>query len=135
MLSFALLAFFLPLLNAREQQLFSLDSKVQTFVPEHHRPWSLLLSQNIESSTCVILSSPEHTQSHKSIRNPGDVVVINKSSSSVDGVEGVIENTLEIVGFDRRVLWSKAGELCTSIEDQSFTAVDTTEYEVVLPWN
>lgn len=124
---------FAVFVNAREQHVFSLDSpRMQTITPRHHKPWSLILSLHKGTSNCAILSDPAQTQVHKSVTKPGDVVVINRSSTSAAGWEGLEECTLEIIGFDRRVIWAKASELCASIEsDVSYSADILAEYEVV----
>ena len=131
--SLSLIALFLPLLAAREQQIFSVDyAQVQTITPQHHQPWSLLLSQNIETSNCIVHKAPEYAQFHRSIKEPGDVVVINKNPSSLDNLENVKEFTLEIIGYDSRTLWTKTSELCSSIDYQYFLEVEEfAEYEVV----
>ena len=129
----SLVALFLPLLSAWEQQVFYVDyPQVQTITPQHHQPWSLLISQNIETSNCVVHNAPEPAQVHRSIQKPGDVVVINKAPSSLDNFENVNEYTLEIIGYDNRTLWAKTSELCSSIDYQYFLEVEEfAEYEVV----
>ena len=131
--SLSIIALFLPLLSAWEQHVFSVDySQVQTITPQHHQPWSLLLSQDIETSNCIVHKAPEHAQVHRSIKKPGDVVVINKAQSSIDNLENVKEYTLEIIGYDSRTLWIKTSELCSSIDYQYFLEIeDFAEYEVV----
>ena len=133
MLPIIALVAFVVLVNAREQHVFSLHSpRIQTITPHRHKPWSLLLSRHKETSNCAILSAPAQAQVHKSVEKPGDVVVINRSSTSATGWEGLEECTLEIIGFDRRVIWAKASELCASIEsDVSYSADILAEYEVV----
>jgi hypothetical protein len=132
-LSLSLITLFLPLLSAWEQQLFSVDYlQVQTIIPQHRQPWSLLLSQNIETSNCIVHKAPEHAQVHRSIKEPGDVVVINKAPTSLDNLENIKEHTLEIIAYDNRALWIKTSELCASIDYQYFLEVeDFAEYEVV----
>ena len=125
----------LPFIDAREQHVFSLDSpKALTVTPYHHQPWSLVISQNTRTLNCVILSHPQYTQSHKSVQEPGDAVIVNKSPSSIDGWEGVEERTLEIIGFDKRIIWNKAAELCSSLDSSQAISFETdtlAEYEVV----
>jgi hypothetical protein len=131
--SLALLTFCLPLCSAREQQVFSLgSSRTQKILPHHHQPWSLLLSRDTYSSNCIILHPPELTQIHRSISKPGDVLVIDKSPSSAEGIDGVTDHTYEIIGFDKRLLWSKTSELCSLIDYQYFSEdKPLAEYEVV----
>jgi hypothetical protein len=128
---YTLIALF-SLVNAREQHFFSLlSSQGQTVTPHHHQPWSLLLSQDSQTSQCMVISSPEHTQSHKSIKQPGDVLILNKSPSGVDETGQFEENILEIIGFDNIILWTKANEICSSISWSSFSTDTISEYEVV----
>jgi len=120
----------------REQHLFSLDTletvREQTLTVQHHQPWSLLLSQNIVTSNCVVLEPPDVAQTHKSINGFGDVVILNKSSSNGPGVECAEKNTLEILGFDQRSIWMKVSELCSTIDYKYSTEIATlAEYEVV----
>ena len=105
--SVLLVTVFVPLLSVGEQRVFSVDyPKIQKITPQHHQPWSLVLSQDVDTSDCIIHKAPEHAQFHRSIKDPGDVVVINKTQSSLDNVEDVKEYIVEIIGFDNRVLCS-----------------------------
>jgi hypothetical protein len=131
--SILFIVLFLPLFSAREQQVFSLSyPQAQTITPQHYHPWSLLISRIVDTHHCLVLRAPELTQMHKSIKTWGDVLVFNKSPSSLDGIEGFKEYTLEIIGFDKLILWAKANELCSSIDYQYPTGIDSiAEYEVV----
>jgi hypothetical protein len=129
---FIFLLLFISFTNAREQQIFSLGyPHVQTIIPKHHQPWSLLLSQDTATSNCVLFKGPEYAQKHQSIRQPGDVIVVNKSPS-LGGIKDVEKYTLEIIGFEKQVLWDKASEICTSISYGETSQVEPlAEYEVV----
>jgi len=131
--SLFLIALSLPLLSAREQQVFSLDHRqVQTITLHHHQPWSLLLTRDTATSDCVIVHPPELAQKHRLIKDKGDVLIINKTLSRVDGIECLKEHTLEIIGFDKRIVWTKTNELCSSIDYQYFGNDEPlAEYEVV----
>jgi hypothetical protein len=126
----------LPLINARQNQQrpLSLNSlHIQSVDTHHSQPWSLLLSQNPTTSSCIVLSRPEQAQIHRSIKEPGDVLVINKTLSSVDGFEVVDEYVMEVIGYDQRVLWSTTSQLCSSISyDYPSTLEKYSEFEVVL---
>jgi len=122
----------------RQQHHFSLDAlesaRKQTLTIPHHQPWSILLSQNIITSECVVLQPPELAQTHKSIREFGDVFILNKSASDVKPFECAAENTLEILGFDQRSVWMKVSEWCSTIDYKYSTEIATlAEYEVVKP--
>ena len=131
--SLALISLFLPLHYAWEQHVFSPDdSHIQTITPQRHQPWSLLITYNINSFDCVVLRAPELAQTHRAIRNRGDVLVIKKSPSTFDGMDGVQESTLEIIGFDERILWTTTSSFCASIEHSHFSEEEElAEYEVV----
>jgi hypothetical protein len=131
--SLFLIALSLPLFSAREQQVFSLDHRqAQTITPPHHQPWSLLLTQDTATSDCVIIHLPELAQKHRLIKDQGDVLIINKTLSRVDGIECLKEHTLEIIGFDKRIVWTKTNELCSSIDYQYLGNDEPlAEYEVV----
>jgi hypothetical protein len=130
----ALLTTFTCLVNAREQHVLSLNSfRTESVSPPHHQPWSLRLSQKTLTSECTLLLSPEAAQVHRQIRNPGDVLVINKSiTTNIDESEPDDEDILEIIGFDEQVLWDKADEICATIYLDSPTTDTFAEYEVVL---
>jgi hypothetical protein len=133
-LTLLFLGVFASVLDAqREQHLFSLETAhKQTLPVQHHQPWSLLLSQNIVTSNCIILEPPELAQTHKSIKEFGDVLILNKSSSNERGTECAEENTLEILGFDQRSVWIKVSELCSTIDYKYSTEIATlADYEVV----
>jgi len=133
-LTLLFLGVFASVLDAqREQHLFSLETPHEQTVPvQHHQPWSLLLSQNIVTSNCIVLEPPELAQTHKSINELGDVLILNKSSSNEQGTECAEENTLEILGFDQRSLWMKVSELCSTIDYKYSTEIASlAEYEVV----
>lgn len=131
--SLFLIALSLPLFSAWEQQVFSLDHReVQTIAPHHHQPWSLLLTRDTATSDCVIIHPPELAQKHRLIKDQGDVLIINKTLSRVDGIECLKEHTLEIIGFNKRIVWAKTSELCSSIDYQYFGNDEPlAEYEVV----
>jgi hypothetical protein len=127
------LAALLPVLEARIQQTFSLrDPEAQIIVPQHRQPWSLLLSQDPKTSDCIVLSPPEQAQVHRTIEKPGDVLVINKTLSRVDGFEIIDEYVMEILGYDEHILSTKISQLCAAIEYHSTVDI-TAEYEVVFP--
>jgi hypothetical protein len=133
-LGLAAIAAFLPLLEAKPQQVaFSLRPRqAQIIVPQHHQPWSILLSQNPNTADCIVLSQPAQAQFHKSINNAGDVLMVNKTLSSTDGFEIINEYVVEIIGYDQRILWQKTSELCSAINYQYPTEVDPlAEFEVV----
>jgi hypothetical protein len=132
-LSLAFITAFLPLIRAREQHHFSLGSAQDTtFTPRHTQPWSLSISQNPLNSDCVVLSAPEQTRAHKWIQEPGDVLVLNKTLGGDAAVEKVDEYLLEIIGYDRRILWEETSRLCAAIEYTESFAVDTyAEFEAV----
>jgi hypothetical protein len=124
----------LPVLHAREQQTFSLQRpQDQTIVPHHRQPWSLLLSKDPSTGDCIVLSQPEQAQIHRSINDPGDVLVINKTLSSVDGFEIIDQYVMEILGYDQRILWMKTSNLCSAIEYEYLSTDEDAsgEYEVV----
>ena len=125
----------LPLINARQQQQrpLSLNSpELQTIETHHSQPWSLLLTQDPATSNCIVLSPPEQAQIHRSIKEPGDVLIINKTLSSIDGFEVVDEHVMQILGFDERILWSTTSQLCSSIKYQYPSTLETySEFEVV----
>jgi hypothetical protein len=131
------LGLFASVLDAqREQHLFSLDAleaaHEQTLPIQHHQPWSLVLSQNIVTSKCVVLQPPELAQTHKSIKEFGDVFILNKSSPDVQEMECAEENTLEIFGYNQPSIWMKVSELCSSLDYKYSTETATlAEYEVV----
>ena len=131
----ALASAFLPLICAREQHHFALDSARQTTItPQHLQPWSLSISQNPRNADCLVLSGPEQTQTHKLVQEPGDVLVINKTLGVGDVVETVDEYNLEIIGYDKRILWEEASRLCAAIEYAETSEVDSyAEFEVVCP--
>lgn len=130
--SLAFLASWLPLISAREQHTFSLDSlKGTTITPLHAQPWCLSISQNPLNADCLVISSPEQTQAHKWIQGPGDVLVLNKTFSGGAAVEKVDEYLLEIIGYDKRILWQEASRLCAAIEYPESTQQETfAEFEV-----
>jgi hypothetical protein len=128
------LAALLAVLNAKEQQAFSLQRpQDQMILPHHRQPWSLLLSQDPGTGDCRVLSQPEQAQIHRSINDPGDVLVINKTLSSVDGFEIINQYIMEIIGYDKRILWTKTSNLCSAIEYE-YLSTDgdaSGNYEVV----
>lgn len=73
---------------------------------------------------------------HRSIEYPGDVLIVNKTLSSIDGIDDVKEYVLEIIGFDQRILWAKVSEMCSFI-DYGYFADDEllAEYEVVCSYD
>ena len=125
----------LPFADAREQHVFNLNGPdVQRIVPPHHQPWSLLVAQNPRTGDCVVLNQPELTQTHRSIEEKGDYVVVNKTMSSSDGVEIDHDNIFEIIGFDKRILWTTTNQMCHGIEYPPSDIAETyKEYEVVCP--
>src|SRR5579859_1467795 len=133
--SLSFLTALLPLISAREQQTFSLNSARATIItPLHSQPWSLSISQNPRNADCLVLSAPEQTQTHKWIQAPGDVFVLNKTLVGGAAVEKVNEYLLEIIGFDKRILWQEASRLCAAIEYTESPQVESyAEFEVVRP--
>jgi len=119
------------LVDAREQIPFSFHSEERTVFPRHHQPWSILVAQSPHTSNCTLLSVPELAQHHRAVLEPGDVVVVNKTVSTLSGVKGE-EAILEIIGYDSQALRDKTEELCSSLNDQSNTIEIEAEYEVVL---
>lgn len=120
----------------RQQHFFSLDAletaREQTLPIQYHQPWSILLSQNVITSNCVVLEPPELAQTHKSIHEFGDVLILNKSSPNVLCAECAEKNTLQIIGFDQRSVWMKVSELCSTIDYKySLETATLAEYEVV----
>ena len=134
-LSLLVVAAFLPFLNAKEQQAFYPQKpEAQTIVPYHHQPSSLLLSQTPNTCDCVVLSEPAPAQVHRSIINPTDVLVINKTVSSVDGFEIIDQHVMEVIGYDERILWTKTNQICVTIQHVAPETEDTSaEFEVVCP--
>ena len=135
-LSLLFLTLFTFVLDAREQHIFSLDTLEtvleQRISLQHYQPWSLLLSQNVSTSNCIVLQSPALAQTHKSIKEFGDVLVLNKAPSNVRGGECVEDSILEILGFDQRSIWMKVSELCSTIGYKySDDIAPLAEYEVV----
>jgi hypothetical protein len=133
--SLALAAVFLPLIDAREQHHFALTSTQGTTInPRRTQPWSLSVSQNPLDSTCIVITAPQQTQSHKWIQEPGDVFVVNKTLGGSAAVEQVDEYLLEIIGYDKRILWQEASRICAAIESRESPDVDAyAEFEVVCP--
>jgi hypothetical protein len=128
----------LGLVNAREQQILSVgETQIKKVTLYHHRPWTILFSKQIHDSSCTVLTSPEPAQIHRSVTEPGDVIVLNKTLSTMDAKDGVNEHTFEIIGFDEHALWTQLFKLCDSIEYQySSEASSLAEYEVVQAlWN
>ena len=57
----------------------------------------------------------------------GDTLVLNKSVLQVDD-----NRVIEVLGYDRRNLWSRVNELCTADINYQFSEVESySEYEVV----
>ena len=132
--SLTLAALFSPLIiGAREQHHFALNSPQGTTINPHpSQPWSLFLSQNPSSSNCTVIIAPQRAQPHKSIQGPGDVLVINKTLGGSAAVEQIDEYLLEIIGYDKRILWQEANRICAAIEYRESSDVDTyAEFEVV----
>jgi len=122
----------LTLVHAREQIAFSFHPEQErTVVPRHHQPWSILVAQSPHTSNCTLLSVPELSQHHREVSKPGDVVVVNKTASTLAGVKGE-KAILEIIGYDTQALRDKTEELCSSLKDQSKAIEIEAEYEVVL---
>jgi len=133
-LTLLFLGVFASVLDAqREQHVFSLGTAHEQTLPvQHHQPLSLLLSQNIVTSNCIVLQPPELAQTHKSIKEFGDVFILNKSSPDVQEMECAEENTLEIFGYNQPSIWMKVSELCSTIDYKYSTEIATlAEYEVV----
>jgi hypothetical protein len=131
-----LLPLLLPSVQGREQQVFSISDVERqisnTITRNHAQPWSLLLSLDLDTSSCVVLQPVELAQPHRSLQASNDVQVISKSPSRFDGTDLEREATLEILALDETVLWAKANELCSRIEYEYFSDYATlAEYEVV----
>jgi hypothetical protein len=131
-----LLANSIVLVNAREQQIFSVEDlnepQIQRITPYHHQPRTMLFSKSIRDSSCIVLKDPEPAQIHRSITKREDVIVVNKTLSTMDEKDGVRDHTFEIIGFDEDILWTKLIELCDSIEYGDMSDITASaEYEVV----
>ena len=128
--SLVFVAAFFPLLEAR-QQVLSLKSEVQTVIPKHHQPWSVLLQQDPANKDCIILSNIGEAQFHSEIREPGDALVIHKNMLNM-GVDPLQESIMEILAYDKRSLWTKVSELCAAVEYELPPEIESySEYEVV----
>jgi hypothetical protein len=129
----ALIPLLLPLAEAREQQVFSVGhTEPQTIGRNHTQPWSLLVSLDLDTSSCVVLQPIELSQPHRSLQTPDDVQVITKSSSSFDGIALEGEGIIEILALDQGTIWDTVNQICDHVEYEYFSDHATlAEYEVV----
>jgi hypothetical protein len=129
----ALIPLLFGLADAREQQVFSAGhAELQIIGRNHTQPWSLLVSLDLDTASCVVLQPLELAQPHHSLQSPDDVQVIPKSSSSFDGMAIEGEGTIEILALDQGRIWSTVNEMCDHVEFEYFSDHATlAEYEVV----
>jgi hypothetical protein len=130
----ALLPLLVALADAREQQqvLSAGHAAPQVIGRNQTQPWSLLVSLDLDTASCVVLQPLELTQPHHALQSPDDVRVIPKSSSSFDGMAIEGEGTIEILALDPRLIWSTVNEMCDHVEFEYFSDYATlAEYEVV----
>jgi len=132
-LSTALVSLLLSFADAREQHVFSLgDVARQVIARNDAQPWSLLLSHDLDTNSCVVLRPIELAQPHRSLQNPDDVQIISKSPCLFDGTDLDREATIEILALNKDLLWAKANEMCAHLEYEYFEDYATlAEYEVV----
>jgi len=133
-LSTALVSLLLSFADARKQHVFSLgDVARQVIARNHAQPWSLLLSHDLDTNSCVVLRPIELAQPHRSLQTPDDVQVISKSPCLFDGTDLEREVTIEILALNKDMLWAKANEMCAHLEYEYFEDYATlAEYEVVI---
>jgi hypothetical protein len=129
----ALIPLLFGLADAREQHVFSTSHAEPQIIGRNiTQTWSLLVSLDLDSASCVVLQPLELTQPHRSLQSTDDVQVIPKSSSSFDGMAVEGEGTIEILALDQDRIWSTVNEMCDHLEFEYFSDHATlAEYEVV----